>query len=196
MDNQSHPGKSPAELAVEVYNILLPHPSDIRLKAVQAAMASLGESIPQQRGNGGSLSGAGAEAEDFADVKLGPRALRWVQRFGVTRAMLDEVFHLADNRVEISASDVPGGSKREMTVNCYLLTGLRGLLATDVSSIDDSDAIAVCKRLTAYDKNNHTTNRNAVGNKMSGTKPNFVLTGPGETAAAELIKKMTATRNG
>ena len=105
--------------------------------------------------------------------------------------MLDEVFHLADERMEIIASSVPGANRREMAVNCYLLCGIRGLLMTDVPSLDESEAIAVCKRLTAYDKNNHTGNRNAVGNKMSGTRPTFTLTGPGEAAAAELIKHMT-----
>jgi hypothetical protein len=106
--------------------------------------------------------------------------------------MLEEVFLLAD-RIEISASSVPGASKREMTVNCYLLVGLKNLLKADIPSIDDGDAIAECKRMAAYDKNNHTTNRQSVGNKMSGTRPNFMLTGPGETAVAVLIKQMTTS---
>ncbi|MDY6948272.1 MAG: hypothetical protein SXG53_21400, partial [Pseudomonadota bacterium] len=79
---------------------------------------------------------------------------------------------------------------KEMAVNCYLLCGIKGLLREDIPSLDDSDAIAVCKRLAAYDKNNHTTNRQSAGNKMSGNRPTFTLTGPGESAAAELIKQM------
>ena len=130
----------------------------------------------------------------FEDLKLGPKAVKWTQKHGITRAMLDEVFHLTDSQVDIIASGVPGASRREMTVNCYLLSGLRGLLKDDVPSFDDGEAIEVCKRMAAYDKNNHTTNRQAVGNKMSGSKPKFTLTGPGETAAAELVKQMTAAQ--
>lgn len=181
--------KNPAELALELYNILLPHPSDVRQRAIQSAMASLGENVaPQLQGVGTSLR-ALAGAGDFADLKLGPKALKWVQKHGITRAMLDEIFHVTGDW-GVTASSVPGSSKREMTVNCYLLSGLRGLLKDDVASVHESEAIAICKRLVAYDKNNHTTNRNSMGNKMSGAKPTFTLTGPGETAAAELVKQM------
>jgi hypothetical protein len=156
-------------------------------------MTSLGEvaAFPGE----GPAKGSGGIAEttgDFEDLNLGPKALKWAQKHGVTRPALDEVFHFLGDRVEISASSIPGASRREMTVNCYLLVGLRSLLKTDVPSISDSDAIAECKRMAAYDKNNHTTNRQSVGNKMRGTRPNFMLTGPGETAGAELVKQITA----
>jgi|SRR5579883_2374461 len=183
------PGKNPAELALELYKVLLPYPSEIRQRAVQSALTSLGETeIPPQKGAAGAVS-AGI-AEEFADLKLGPKALKWIQKHGITRAMLEELFHMADGRFDITASSVPGSSKREMTVNCYLLSGVRGLLKDDAPSLDENESIAVCKRLTAYDKNNHTTNRNSIGNRMSGSKPTFTLTGPGETAAAELVKQM------
>jgi hypothetical protein len=189
--------KNPAELALEIYNILFPHSSDVRVRAVQSAMASLGEGMSPQR-PGGTVSSAAPtqDAGDFSDLKLGPKALKWAHKHGITRAMLDEVFHFADGQVDITASSIPGASKREMTVNCYLLSGLRGLLKDDAPSFDDGDAIALCRRLTAYDKNNHTSHRNAVGNKMTGTKPTFTLTGPGETAAADLLKRMTTPRSG
>jgi hypothetical protein len=189
--------KSPAELALELYNILVPHSSDVRVRAVQSAMASLGETMSPLRSGGTPLSGTPSQDEaDFSDLKLGPKTLRWAHKHGITRAILDEVFHLSDGQVDITASSVPGASKREMTVNCYLLSGLRGLLKDDAPSFDDGDAIALCKRLTAYDKNNHTSHRHAVGNRMTGTKPTFALTGPGETAAADLVKRMTTSRGG
>lgn len=183
--------QNPAELALEIYKLLAPHASEVRLRAIQSAMASLGETalLP---GHGAAKGTIGVEQTigDYGELSFGPKASRWVQKYGITRAMLEEVLLLGD-RIEISASSVPGVSKREMTVNCYLLVGLKNLLKTDVPSIDDSDAIAECKRMAAYDKNNHTTNRQSVGNKMSGTRPNFMLTGPGETAVAALVKQMT-----
>jgi hypothetical protein len=196
MDTDTSPGpaaaSNPAELALEIYKLLAPHPSETRVRAIQSAMASLGEtaSLPGQ-GASKHTTGAAEITGEFGDLNLGPKALRWLQKYGITRAMLEEAFLLGD-RVEISANSVPGASKREMTVHCYLLVGLKNLLKADTPSVDDGDAIAECKRMAAYDKNNHTTNRQSVGNKMSGARPNFMLTGPGETAVAALIKQMTA----
>ena len=184
--------QNPAELALEIYKLLAPHPSEIRVRAIQSAMTSLGEMAVLPAHSKKDTPGVAQTIGDYGELSLGPKALRWVQKYSITRAMLEEVFLLAD-RIEISANSVPGASKREMTVNCYLLVGLNNLLKADIPSIDDSDAIAECKRMAAYDKNNHTTNRQSVGNKMSGTRPNFMLTGPGETAVAALIKQMTAS---
>lgn len=202
MDHISQPevgavaSRNPAELALELYKILFPYPSDVRQRAIQAAMASLGESVVPLRQAGGLPPGSTQGAEDFDDLKMGPKAVKWAQKHGVTRAMLDEVFHLTDDDKGITASSIPGASKRERTVNCYLLSGLRGLLKSDVPTLNNSDAIAVCKRLDAYDKNNHITYRKEVGNRMNGTTPTFTLTGPGEVAVAELVKQMTAPRVG
>lgn len=184
---------NPAELALEIYRLLAPHPSETRVRAIQSAMASLGETavLPSLSATK-HITGAAQTTGEFGELDLGPKALRWLQKYSITRAVLEEVFLLGD-RVEISASSVPGVSKREMTANCYLLVGLKSLLKTDAPSIDDGDAIAECKRMAAYDKNNHTTNRQSVGNRMSGTRPNFMLTGPGETAVAALVKQMTTS---
>ncbi|HEX4049311.1 MAG TPA: hypothetical protein VHY19_00335 [Steroidobacteraceae bacterium] len=181
--------KSPAELSLEIYNILLPYESDVRKRVVQSALTLLGESNAGAMGQSGlPVAGIG-----FDDVKLGPKAIRWLQKHAVSREMLDEIYHLSDGAADIIANSVPGASKREMTVNCYLLSGIRGLLKDDAPLLDETEAIAVCKRLTAYDKNNHTSHRQAVGNRMTGNKPRFTLTGPGESAAAELIRQMTSS---
>ncbi|HEV2270187.1 MAG TPA: hypothetical protein VGR92_12060 [Steroidobacteraceae bacterium] len=187
--------KSPADLTLDLYKLLLPYSSDFRSKAVKAAMTLLGEaSALGEQGavrERSSPQGGAEPAGDFAELPMGPKALRWAQKHGITRTMLEEVFHMSGG-MDIIANSIPGSSRREMTVNCYLLTGIRGLLISDIPMLEESEAIAVCKRMTAYDKNNHTANRNAVGNRMSGSKPRFTLTGPGEAAAAELIRRMTA----
>jgi hypothetical protein len=180
---------NPAELALQIYNLLVTRDSDIRRRVMESAMTLLGETALSAVTRPGALPASG---EGFDDLKLGPKATRWAQKNGVTRGMLEELYHLTDETMEIIAGRVPGASKREMTVACYLLSGIRGLLKNDVSTLNESETITVCKRLTAYDKNNHTSNRQAVANKMSGTRPTFTLTGPGETAAAELIKQMTS----
>jgi hypothetical protein len=182
--------KSPAELSLEIYNILVPFESEVRQRVIQSALTLLGETLLSPVGRSAALQ---STVIGFDEVNLGPKAMKWVQRHALTREMLDEIYHFTDGAVEIIASSVPGASKREMTVNCYLLSGIRGLLKEDVPSLDESETIVICKRLTAYDKNNHTANRQLVGNKMSGKKPTFTLTGPGETVAAELIKQMTSS---
>lgn len=187
--NDEGQGKNPAELALTIYNLLAPHDSEIRVRVMQSAMTLLGETSVRAPT---ATRDAAVPLGGFDDLKLGLKAQKWIQRHSITREMLEEVFHLTADGVDIIASTVPGASKREMTINCYLLCGARGLLKDDQSNLDESEAISVCKRLTAYDKNNHSTNRQAVGNKMSGSRPTFTLTGPGETAAAELIKLMTS----
>jgi hypothetical protein len=185
-----NPTKSPAELALQIYNILVDQESDVRRRVMHSAMTLLGETALSP-----TAKPSAQQAEvGFDDVRLGPKAMRWIQKHAVTREMLEELYHLSDEAMDIIASSVPGATKREMAINCYLLSGIRGLLKSDAPTLDEAETIAVCKRLTAYDKNNHTTNRQAVGNKMSGSRPTFTLTGPGETAAAELIKQMVVPK--
>ena len=183
--------KSPAELSLEIYNVLFPFESQVRLRVIQSALTLLGETLLPPVGRSAALQ---SNVTGFDDVNLGPKAMKWIQKHAFSREMLDEVYHFTDGAVEIIASTVPGASKREMTVNCYLLSGIRGLLKEDVPTLDETETIAICKRLTAYDRNNHTANRQLVGNRMSGKKPTFTLTGPGESVAAELIKQMTLSR--
>ena len=192
-------GTNPAELALKLYKLLEPVDSDVRRRAIQATLAALGETSvlpgPADAGtqtSAGSQSGKSKDNWEFSDLNLGSKAIRWLERNGISRAILDEVFHISDGVVEITAPRVPGKSKREMTINCYLLSGIRGLLATDAPTLNDSDTISLCKRLTAYDKNNHPAYRSAVGNRMIGSKPTFTLTGPGENAAAQVVKSVAS----
>jgi hypothetical protein len=190
-DKSASGEKSPAELALQVYNILIPYDSEVRQRVIQSALTLLGEAALPSVGRPPMPQSA---VSGFDDVKLGPKAMRWLQKHGLSRGHLDEIYHLGVGTVDIVTSHVPGDSKREMTINCYLLSGIRGLLEVDTSSLNETETIALCKRLTAYDKNNHTAYRAAVGNRMTGTKPAFILTGPGENAAAELIKQMTLSQ--
>ena len=192
LTSSSPAAKNPAQVALELFTILQPLPPEVRKRAVQAALASLGDDVGQVLSSTVVPQSPPHLNEEFSDTKLGPKALKWIQRNGISCTQLDEVFHLSSDPIEITASEVPGASKKEMTANCYLLAGVRGLLQFDESKLSENEALALCKRLTAYDKNNHTTFRRNVGNRMSGNKPDFVLTGPGERAAADLIKAMTS----
>jgi hypothetical protein len=166
--------ESPATLALKIYNLLEPHPSEMRQRAVRSALMSLGEVSNEPAPAVQTAMDSRAHVDDAPSHKFGPRATKLMNRHGITTAMIDEVFHVSDGgKVDIIASSVPGAAKREMTENCYLLSGLRSLLATDTPSFDDGYAIAMCKHKAAYDKNNHTTYRSAIGNKIAGTRPNL-----------------------
>src|SRR5256885_1043207 len=67
-----------------------------------------------------------------------------------------------------------------------------GTLETDSPAISDSEAIALCKHTLAYDKNNHTTNRNALSRLATGSREEgFTLIGAGLKAAAELLLRVS-----
>jgi len=104
---------------------------------------------------------------------------------------LEQAFYFQDGQVDIHVNTIPGRSKREQTINCYLLVGLRGFLASDSAAFSDSEALALCKHTQAYDKNNHTKFRALLGNLVNGSKDDkFELSGPGLKAAAELIASL------
>lgn len=189
MNNETPSSKNAAQVALELFNILEPLPPDLRKRAIQSALASLGESFSAAPNFGHAPDGANLVG-DMSDTQLGPKARKWCQRNNFTMSQLEEVFHFGEDKVEVTANEISGNSKKDKTVNCYLLEGIRGLLQSDEPKVDDGAAIALCKRLAAYDKNNHTSFRKSVGNRMTGDKSIQVLTGPGEKAAAELVKQM------
>jgi len=105
--------------------------------------------------------------------------------------MLDEVFHITEDGVECIAGAMPGATKKEQTVNCYILTGLRAFIQNDSADFSDADAVSLCKQMGCYDRNNHTANRRSTGNRMSGErKSGFSLPAPGLRAAAELVRQI------
>ncbi len=188
--------KDAAQLTMEILKIAESYSNELLKRSFQAVLTLRGDTMAlaePNKPNVASNSNQGGDAGEFSDTKIGPKALKWVQRNGITREQLDEVFHLVGDTIDVTASEIPGNGKKEMTANCYLLMGARGLLQFDEPKLNESDTLELCKRLTAYDKNNHTTFRKQVGNKVTGSKPDFLLTGPGEKAAAELIKQMAGT---
>jgi hypothetical protein len=169
-----------------------------RRRAVQAVLTMLGEGSPAP-GTGmmapSVLPSASSPMSEETSLNLGPKASSWVSRYQLTAAELGTVFHMMNGQAEVIASAVPGTTKKERTVSCYLLAGIAALLARDAADFTEKDAIALCRHLSAYDRNNHTTNRHAVGNRMTGSREGgFLLTAPGLAAAADVVRQAAATR--
>jgi hypothetical protein len=111
----------------------------------------------------------------------------------VAAEALQEVYDIEPGNVQIIANSVPGDSSAEQTKNCYLLTGIRALLATDDPTFQDADAVELCQDMKCYNSPNHAKHRAEValtGDKKSG----FKLAMPGLRAGAELIKQMVPAR--
>ncbi len=182
------------QVTTELYELLEPLPSDDRRRSLAAAMALLNEEFDLGgKKQAGRSQGGDRTRRETPDVGtgLGDNATRWMIQNKLNREALDQMFHINSGKTELIASDVPGKSRKEKTVSCYLLVGIRNLLSSDEPQFGDKEALEFCHLTDAYDKNNHTANRNALGNRVSGDRTSgFNLTVPGLRDAAKLIKEM------
>jgi hypothetical protein len=174
------------EITAKLCEILEGLDPDDRRKVVGAALTLLG--TPQGPGAGLLLDEIAA-----TDLAVGNNARRWMQQNHISVNTLQEIFHIGAGVAEVIASDVPGSSKRAKTKSCYLLSGIRALLADDQPNFSESDAVELCRHVACYDSPNHANTRKDLGNQIRGTKDaGYSLSAPGLRAAAELIKSMAA----
>jgi hypothetical protein len=185
------PSKPLTEIAASVFNLLEPLAKEDRQRVVKAVYALLGES-PSGLGVGDEKGKTQIDVVDDQS-QFGPKARQWLLKHQLPREKLEKAFYFQDGKVDIHLNTMVGGSKKEQTINCYLLLGAKAFLESDNSQFSDSDAIALCKHVQAYDKNNHTTNRSSLGNMVTGSRQEgFALTGPGLKAAAELLLSISS----
>lgn len=171
-----------AEIVGKIVDLLHPLPSEERQKAVSASLTLLGEtSVAKQ---------APAHSNEI-DGDLPSKAQIWAKQNSISDEDLQQVFHISHGSVEVIASEISGKSKKEQAFNCYLLTGIVGLLATGNSSFDDKSARALCQSSGCYDHTNHATYMKDKGNELAGNKDKgWSLTNPGLKSAAALIKQI------
>lgn len=176
-----------AQTTSEVYDILTGLTPEDRARVLTAIVALFGDA-PLKVSKASADDSSGGDASELP--RLGVKAKRWMRQEGVTIAELTEVFHMDDTgTVKVIATEIPGATKKDKTANVYLISGVRSLLASDEPSIDNQAAVDYCKHVGCYDRNNHTANRTALGNKIIGSVANgFVLPAPGLKAAAAAIK--------
>jgi len=185
--------KSITQVTTELFELLEPLASAERQRSLTAALALLGEEFTASGSMANCRDGLNPSAPLRSNTGLEENAERWMVQNQVSRECLDQVFHINNGNAEIIVADVSGKTRKEKTVNCYLLAGIRSLLSSDNSRFGDKEALEICHLADAYDKSNHTTNRKSLGNRMSGERSTgFTLTVPGLRDAAKLIKEMTA----
>jgi hypothetical protein len=179
--------------ASKIVGILQPLMPEERQKAVSAALVLLGDELAP------TVSRKGVIAKDVA-VSEGPvtqpKVKSWMDKNGLTSEHLDHVFSFSDKGVEVIAARAPGSSKRQQTVEAYVLCGLAHFLHDGSTTFKDEDARAVCKKLGAYDSPNHSNYMKAMGNSIGGSKDGaWSITNPGLSKAAQLVKQLLPEAN-
>ena len=180
----------PIDEMSKIVAILRPLASQDRLRAVKSAMMLLGES--ESGIASATESGSASENSDIEVVSLPQRARTWMKQNGISKADLDQVFHITSEHAEVIAPHMPGRSKKDQMYNAYILTGIGQLLMKGVVAFPDNAARGLCKSSGCYDDANHSAYLRDRGNEFSGTKDKgWILTAPGLKRAAELIKELS-----
>jgi hypothetical protein len=175
--------KSQTEILSQMIELLMPLSSEDRQRLVGAALTFLGENSTVLRRTGEDQGGE-------EDNGLSARARTWRKQNGLSMEQLEQVFHIAEGKVEVL--EVPGASAREKTINAYVLTGLANYIGSGESKFDDKSARHVCSTSGCYDNTNHAAYLKAKGNLFTGTKDlGWSLTTPGLKHAADLVKALT-----
>lgn len=170
-----------------IIKTLTPLSSEERRRAVDAALVYLGET-----GRPETLDSRSREAvTETGDNDGGypATAVKWMRQNAISSERLDKVFHFQDDGFDIH--DVPGKSKRERTLNAYILTGVGTYLAKGDKAFDDSLARGFCETIGCYDPANHAKYIKEKGAEFSGDKKKgYTLTNVGIRRGAELVREL------
>ena len=188
MKNLNKPSRLP-EAVTKVYELLEPFEEPDRLRVLQSVLALFGGE-PLALGGASTTAIVGrASAESPSGHAKGSKGQAWLRKHALTEHQLETVFHL-DGSAELIASP-PGSTKREQTINAYLLLGAQELLSNDEAKFSEAAAVALCKKVGCHDPANHALTRSKFGNKITGSKEaGYALTIPGLDAAAAAIKAL------
>lgn len=172
-----------------IIKALSPLNSDERHRTVDAAMMFLGETTKTVRKEpiGKAAGSEGSESGNFADA-----VQKWMKQHEVSEEQLDQVFHFTGDG-DFDLHDAPGKSKKDQTLNTYILTGVGTFLASNNRTFDDATARGFCEKIGCYDPTNHATHLKNKGSEFSGDKnKGYSLTNVGMKRGAALIKEIAS----
>jgi hypothetical protein len=181
--------KTIAQVSMKIYDELTGLGNeDERLRAVNAALTLFGDKGGSPNRVAGA-DGGGLEA-DGVNAGLAPAARRWQKQHGIKQETIEAVFHMEKDHTEL-IGEPPGKSKREKTLNTYVLTGIAAYLKDGSANFADDAAKSYCEHFGCYDSPNHAKYLTMFGNKITGSKTGgWKLTAPGLTYAAQVLKAM------
>src|SRR5262249_30146066 len=126
-DTEATGASTTTDALTKMIDLLRPLDSEERRRTVGAAMLFLGETAAPI-----SVSGTSPEREttpDAGDGSYSTAVRAWMKQNDISSDELDRVFHLrGDGTFDIL--DVPGRTKKDQTLNTYVLTGLGRWLAS------------------------------------------------------------------
>jgi hypothetical protein len=177
--------KSITEVVSLIVSALEPFASEERHRAVSASLMLLGEAATQTKARAAEESKVDADGGEIPN-----RAQSWMKQNNLSFDQIYQIFHLADDGVEVIAASLPGKNNRERVRNAYVLCGIANLLSTGVANFDDKTARGVCEKLGIYDHTNHMKYMKG-GNEFTGSKDKgWTLTAPGLKHGAGMIASM------
>jgi hypothetical protein len=176
------------EALTAIINALTPLSSEERHRHVNAAMLFLGE---RQAPADDKQTRAESGTNDVVGRSHSAAVSRWMADNDISTQDLDRVFHIKDDG-NFDLHDVPGKSKKEQTLNTYILTGVGKFLTTDGRAFDDSTARDFCEKIGCYDGPNHAAQlKKNKGGELSGDKKQgYALTNIGMKRGAALVKEL------
>ncbi|WP_146618777.1 hypothetical protein [Rhodoplanes elegans] len=180
--------KTEAKNALQiVIDALKPLDSAERRRTVDAAMIFLGEGGSSHR-----EKPAGADTPDLENNEYSPPVRRWMQQNSVTSDQLERVFHIGEDG-NFDIHDAPGSSKKEKTINVYILTGVGVFLASSGTGFTDALARSLCESIGCYDSTNHSKYLSShKGPEYTGSKSKgYTITKMGLKRGAELVKSFS-----
>jgi hypothetical protein len=181
------------EAVPQLVQILSGMASAERQKALSATMILLGDSFLDHHRKAVEAS---PTPELPSAEGISPKAAAWMLRNSLTMEQLEHVFSIDGGSVDVIAAKLPGDSKRQQTVQAYLLSGLSSYLKTGEPSFLDKDARDLCQKIGCYDSPNHSNSMKALGNFVHGSKDGgWKLTAPGLSETVKIIKLLTPSTN-
>jgi hypothetical protein len=122
---------------------------------------------------------------------ISARATAWMRQHQIGHADLEQVFSIETDPVEVIAATPPAESRKQQTIQAYLLCGMCAFIRTGNLTFNDSDARALCERFGCFDVGNHTNATRKFGNLIAGSKDSgWRLTNPGLHEAAQIVKNL------
>jgi hypothetical protein len=182
------------EALPKLVELLAGLPASEREKAISAAQILLADSVGSSAGAMSKEPHADRHADGIEGIA--PKAASWLRKNHLGREQLDQIFSIEDNTFEVIAARMPGKSKRQQTMEAYIMCGLKSFLQTGEPNFTDKEGRQLCQKVGCYDQPNHYNYIKAFGNRIGGSKDTgWKLTNPGLTEAAQIIKQLAGDTN-
>jgi hypothetical protein len=170
----------------KLVEVLTPLAAEDRSRAISATAVLLGDS-----GEVRTPGAFKAEAAGAAPEGVSAKADGWKKKNGVSDEVLDHTFSIDKDGIEVIAARMPGKSKRQQTLETYIICGLRAFLQSGEPAFGDKEARELCQRIGCYDSANHYNYVKGFGNRIAGSKDSgWRLTNPGLGEAAHIVKQL------